>query len=402
MESELRKRPRHTWKTDQTQAYKTMEQELKSLQPFNPANGLNAPLGLRPTRDFQRPTIDICQITANAFHLNLKKKDNEFFTTSLYEIDRLLKERQETEDPERVRGPLEQRLNETELQWLRRILPREFRDYADVFSKEASNVLPLHCPYDHKIVLTEPNGEQQLGFSPLYHQSTAELEEVKKYLVENLDKGFIVPSQAPFASPILFVKKANGSLRFCIDFRRLNALTHKDLYPLPLIDETLSRLARAKIFTKLDIRQAFHRIQIHPDSEELTTFRTRYGAYKCKVLPFGLTNGPSTYQRYMNDVLFDYLDDFCTAYLDDILIYSEDPLEHEAHVKKVLDRLWAAGLQADIKKSEFGVTRTKYLGFIISTDSIEVDPSKTEVVRNWKEPKTVKGIQSFLGFCNFY
>ncbi len=95
-----------------------MEQELKSLQPFNPANGLNAPLGLRPTRDFQRPTIDICQITANAFHLNLKKKDNEFFTTSLYEIDRLLKECQETEDPERVRGLLEQWLNETELQWL--------------------------------------------------------------------------------------------------------------------------------------------------------------------------------------------------------------------------------------------------------------------------------------------
>jgi hypothetical protein len=104
----------------------------------------------------------------------------------------------------------------------------------------------------------------------------------------------------------------------------------------------------------------------------------------------------------MNNVLFDYLDDFCMAYLDDILIYSEDPLEHEAHVKKVLDQLQAAGLQADIKKLEFGVTQTKYLGFIISTDSIEVDPSKTEVVRNWKEPKTVKGIQSFLGFYNFY
>ena len=182
----------------------------------------------------------------------------------------------------------------------------------------------------------------------------------------------------------------------------MNSLTRKDRYPLPLIDETLARLAKAKVYTKLDIRQAFHRIRMDPASEELTTFRTRYGAYKCKVLPFGLTNGPATYQRYMNDVLFDYLDVFCTAYLDDILIYSEDPLEHEAHVKKVLERLRSAGLQADIKKSEFNVTRTKYLGFIVSTEGIEVDQTKVEVVKNWKEPRTVKGIQSFLGFCNFY
>ena len=105
-------------------------------------------------------------------------------------------------------------------------------------------------------------------------------------------------------------------------------MTRKDQYPLPLIEETLARLSKARIFTKLDIRQAFHRIRIHPDSEELTTFRTRYGAYKCKVMPFGLTNGPATYQRFMNDVLFDYLDDFCTAYLDDILIYSENELDH--------------------------------------------------------------------------
>jgi predicted oxidoreductase len=201
-------------------------------------------------------------------------------------------------------------------------------------------------------------------------------------LVKNLDKGFIDGSQALFAAPVLFVKKANGSLRFCINYRKLNNLTRKDRYPLPLIDETLARLAKAKIYTKLDIRQAFHRIRMDPASEELTTFRTRYGVYKCKVLPFGLTNGPATYQRYINDVLFEYLDDFCTAYLDDILIYSEDPLEHETHVKKVLDRLRTAGLQADIKKSEFHVTSTKYLGFIVTINGIRVDPEKVEVVSN--------------------
>ncbi|RAL64648.1 hypothetical protein DID88_001681 [Monilinia fructigena] len=229
-----------------------------------------------------------------------------------------------------------------------------------------------------------------------------QLEVIKEYLTENLSKGFIEPSQAPFAAPTLFVRKPNGSLRFCIDFRLLNSLTRKDRYPLPLIDETLARLAGAKIYTKLDIRQAFHRIRMDPASEEYTTFRTRYGSYKCKVLPFGLTNGPATYQRYMNDVLFDYLDVFCTAYLDDILIYSENEEEHEAHVKLVLARLESAELQADLKKCEFNVKRTKYLGFIISTHGIEVDPEKVEVVESWTYPSTVKGVQSFLGFCNFY
>ena len=122
---------------------------------------------------------------------------------------------------------------------------------------------------------------------------------------------------------------------------------------------------------------------MHPDSEDLTTFRTRYGAYKCKVLPFGLTNGPATYQRYMNDVLFDYLDDFCTAYLDDILIYSENELEHAEHVRKVLKRLRDAGLQVNIKKSEFSVKWIKYLGFIMGVNGIEVDPEKVDVVRSW-------------------
>ena len=219
-----------------------------------------------------------------------------------------------------------------------------------------------------------------IGYSPLYQQTAEELRELKRYLIENLDKGFIEASQAPFASPILFVQKPNRGLRFCIDYRKLNSLTRKDRYPLPLIDEVLARVSKAKIYTKLDIRQAFHRIRMHPDSEEMTTFRTRYGSYKCKVLPFGLTNGPATYQRYMNDVLFEYLDDFCTAYLDDILIYSENESEHEEHVKKVLEKLRKAGLQADIKKSEFHVTRTKYLCFIIYTQGIEVDPIKTEVI----------------------
>ena len=198
------------------------------------------------------------------------------------------------------------------------------------------------------------------------------------------------------------MKKPHSGLRFCVDYRKLNDLTRKDRYPLPLIAETLARLSRAKIYTKLDICQAFHRIHMDPDSEELTTFRTRYGAYKCKVLWEGLTNAPTMYQRYMNDILLEYIDDFCTVYLDDILIYSDDPLEHTTHVRKVLDHLRAAGLQADINKSEFQVTHMKYLSFIVTTEGIQVDLDKVAVVHDWKVPTTVKGVQGFLGFCNFY
>jgi transposase InsO family protein len=347
----------------------------------------------KPKRESRRKkptvvTMDLALISGAGFHLNLKRKENKFFTTSLYEISRIIEDKTGSQE------------DLTEEEVLRQTVPVEYHDLIDVFSKEESNKLPPHRAYDHKIKLTADPSE--LSYHPLYHMTVDELQVLKKYLEENLDKGFIEHSSAPFAAPVMFVQKPSGGLRLCIDYRKLNALTEKDRYPLPLLDETLARISRAKVFTKLDIRQAFNRIRMDPGSEELTSFRTRYGQYKCKVLPFGLTNGPATYQRYMNDVLFEYLDDFCTAYLDDILIYSEDPLQHQEHVRKVLQRLRKAGLQADIKKCEFGVQRTKYLGFIISTSGIEVDPEKVQAIRTWTYPKSVKGVQAFLGFCNFY
>ena len=343
------------------------------------------------TRPQNLPAIDICAIGHIGFYRHLKAPDSVAFTTSLYEIDSMIQDRAFDEET--------QELSDEDL--VDQKLPSQHVDCKDAFSKAASDILPPHRPYDHKIIL-ENATESSLGYTPLRHQSVGELQATRQYLIDNLNKGFIEPSQAPFAAPILFVKKPNGGLRFCIDYRKLNNLTRKDRYPLPLLDETLTRMSRAKVFTKLDIRQAFHRIRMDPESEDLTTFRTRYGSFKCKVLPFGLTNGPATYQRYMNDTLMEYLDDFCTAYLDDIMIYSEDPLEHETHVRKVLQRLREAGLQADIRKSEFYVTRTKYLGFIVSTEGIETDPEKTAVISQWEPPRTVKGVQSFLGFCNFY
>jgi hypothetical protein len=174
-------------------------------------------------------------------------------------------------------------------------LPAKYQEYRDVVLKAESNKLSPHRPYNHQIELEAGALILDLKFHPLYRMSTEELEVVKQYLVENLDKDFIKSNQALFAVLVFFIKKLDGSLRFCINFRKLNLLIRKDRYPLFLIDETLARIGRAKLFTKLDIRQAFYRIRIYSDSEELTTFRIRFGVYKCKVLFFGLTNGPATY-----------------------------------------------------------------------------------------------------------
>ncbi|KAI9034720.1 reverse transcriptase family protein, partial [Aspergillus affinis] len=209
--------------------------------------------------------------------LHLGKSD--CFITSLAQIDKIIDEKNY---PERL----------LEVKKLKEQIPESYHGFVDVFLKSASDTLPPRRENDHQIELTDKN---TLGYSPLYRYSAKELEAIKAYLVENLQKGFIVPSAAPFGSPVLMAAKPGGGLRFCVDYRKLNSITKKNRYPLPLMDELLDRLGRAKIFTKLDIRQGFHRIRMHPDSVDLTTFRTKYGSYKYQVLPFGLTNGPAAF-----------------------------------------------------------------------------------------------------------
>ena len=154
--------------------------------------------------------------------------------------------------------------------------------------------------------------------------------------------------------------------------------------------------------TRLDIIAAFNKLRMDPRSEDYTTFITSLGAYKYRVLPFGLTNGPSTYQQYMNDILFEYLNDFCQAYLDDILIYSKSYSEHVRHVRLVLQKLRDAGLQVDIDKCEFHVQETKFLGLIVSTEGLQINPTKVQAVIDWPRPANLKQTQAFVGFCNFY
>ncbi|KAG0158396.1 hypothetical protein PDIDSM_5910 [Penicillium digitatum] len=243
---------------------------------------------------------------------------------------------------------------------------------------------------------------QTLTFWPLYPMSRNELEVLKDWIEDNLRKGFIRPSSSPAASPVLFVKKPGGGLRFCVDYRALNAITVKDRYPLPLTKETLNNLKGMKFFTKIDIISAFNNLRIAKGQEYLTAFRTRLGLFESLVMPFGLTGAPASFQRFINDTLREYLDCFCTAYLDDILIYSRTRAEHIEHVRKVLQHLREAGLFAKLSKCEFCVSETKFLGIIIGEDGIRMDPDKIETIVNWKTPTCLTDVQAFIGFGNFY
>ena len=199
-------------------------------------------------------------------------------------------------------------------------LPSEYHDFLDVFSSTEADVLPKHWPrYDHTIELME---DKVPTWGLLYSMSANELKVLKAYIEKMVDKGFIRASFLSAASPVLFAKKPGGGLRFCVDYQILNAITVKNRYPLPLVKETLERVCKAKIFSKINIIAAFNKLQIKEEEEWKTAFQTWYGLYKYLVMPFGLANGPSSFQNYINDVLHSILDVFCTAYINNILIYS--------------------------------------------------------------------------------
>ena len=191
---------------------------------------------------------------------------------------------------------------------------------------------------------------------------------------------------------MLFVKKKEGSLRPCLDYRGLNKGTIKDRYTLLLIDETLTRIAKAKIVTGIDIRDAYNLIRIKEGDEWKTALRTRYDLFEFLVMPFGLTNAPATFQLYVNVTLRPYLDQFCTPYLDDVLVYSENPEEHTTHVRLVLELLQTAGLPVKPQKCEFDKTTTEYLAVIITPNGLQMDPKKVNAVMEWPVPQTLRDV----------
>jgi hypothetical protein len=198
------------------------------------------------------------------------------------------------------------------------------------------------------------------------------------------------------------VKKKDGMLRLCVDYRGLNAMTVKDRTLLPLIGEALDRLSHAEVYTKLDVKDAYHNLRIAKGDQWKMAFQTKYGLYEYLVMPFGLTNAPASFQRWMNEVLSDYLDVFCIAYLDDIINYSDNIEHHRQHMKMILERVEEVGLGLKASKCEFHTNRTEYLGYIMSPTGIQMDLEKVRAVAEWRQPTNVKGVQSLLGFANFY
>lgn len=290
---------------------------------------------------------------------------------------------------------------------LKEKLPKHYWKWLDVFSQKLANRLPPNRPgIDHRIPLKRDKDgrEESPPFGPLYGMNKEELLYLRKTLTDLLNKNFIRVSQSPAAAPILLVRKPGGGVRFCVDYRGLNELSVKDRYPLPLIRETLRNMGNARWFTKLDIIAAFHKIRINPGEEWKTAFRTRYGLFEWNVTPFGLTGAPATFQRFINRTLQEFLDDFVSAYIDDIIIYSNGSRkDHRRKVAKVLQKLQDAGLQCDIDKSEFEQDSVKYLGFIVRAgEGVHVDPKKVEAIRAWEIPKTIRDVRGFIGFANFY
>jgi hypothetical protein len=328
----------------------------------------------------------ICAISATSFSQIVNNVNNRYgkveqFALSLYDINTALA-KEDDKKPD-----------------IRTIVPAEYHDYLKVFEKANADKLPPHCPSDHTILLMDG---LKPAFGPLYSLSHPELEELKCWLDENLSKGFIRTSSSPAATPILFVKKGDGSLRLVVDYRGINEGTIKHGYPLPLLQDTLMNLLKAKWFTKLDIRGAYNLICMAEGEEWKTVFRTRYGLFESLVMPFGLTNAVATFQNYINDVLAPYLDHFCTAYLDDTLIYSDNFEEHRQHICLVLDAFAKAGLHLKPKKCEFHQQEVKYVGLIISMEGIKMDPETFRTMQDWEPPSNLKDVPAFLGFANFY
>lgn len=250
----------------------------------------------------------------------------------------------------------------------------------------------------------EQGRTRDLPRGPLYGMSRDELLYLRKEITELIDRNWIRASSSPGGAPFLFVKKPSGGLCFCVDYRSLNAITKKDHFPLPLIKEKFRAISQARWFTKIDVSAAFHRLRIKKGDEWKSAFQTRLGKFEWLMVPFGLSGAPAAWQRWINNPLREYLDDFCTACIDDVLIWSSNSKEdHFEKVEKVLKRLADAMLKLDIKKCDFAVKKVKYLGFIVTAErGISVDPEKTEAIKKWELPQTQSGVRIFLGFANFY
>lgn len=270
-------------------------------------------------------------------------------------------------------------------------------NFAHVFDEPSG--LPPSRAFDHSIPLM--TGALPVNVRP-YRYTPTQKDEIELQVKEMLAKGTIQPSSSPFSSPVLLVKKKDGTWRFCVDYRHLNAITIKNKYPLPVIDELLDELSGAHWFTKLDLRAGYHQIRMQAVDEHKTTFKTHHGHFEFRVMPFGLTSAPATFQGYMNNILSPLLRKFVLVFVDDILIYSKTLSDHVQHLQSVLQILTKHQLKVKSSKCSFAQQRLAYLGHIISPNGVSTDEEKIQVVRNWPTPTCVKELRGFLGLAGYY
>nr|GEY69609.1 putative reverse transcriptase domain-containing protein [Tanacetum cinerariifolium] len=270
------------------------------------------------------------------------------------------------------------------------------RDFLEVFPEELPGLSPTR-QVEFQIDLIP--GAAPVVRAP-YRLAPSEMKELSDQLQELSDKGFIIPSSSPWGAPILFVKKKDGSL--CIDYRELNKLTVKNRYPLLRIDDLFNQLQGSSIYSKIDLRLGYHQLRVREADIPKTAFRTRYGHYEFQVMYFGLTNAPAISMDLMNRVCKPYLDKFVIVFVDVILIYSKNEQEHREHLKLILELLKKEKLYAKFSKCEFWIPRVQFLGHVIDSRGIYVDPAKIESVKDWASPKTLTEIRQFLGLAGYY
>ncbi len=275
----------------------------------------------------------------------------------------------------------------------------KYHDYLDIFDRAMIDQLSSHRFYNHKIELIDEETSLQ---SRLYQMFNYKLQKIKKYLINHLNKEFIFFSFTSYVSLILFIEKKDESLRFCIDYRKLNALIKRDRYSLSLIDEILTHIQESKYLTRLNIIATFNKLHMHLNSEDLTIFIIFFNLYKYHVMLFDLINESAFYQHYINDVLFKYLHQFCQIYLNDIIIYSKILKKHKRHVWLILHRLREIDLQIDINKCKFYMQKIIFLKLLIFIKRLKMNSRKIQMIVEWSTFINLTQIQFFINFCNFY